>query len=158
YRLMLAREEQMDAVLIATPDHWHAILCRAAIHAGKHVYCEKPLTRTVGEARLLRLLARASKSGTQMGNQGSAFEPFRRSVEVIEAGALGQVRTICAFVPGAKFPRGIDKPSGGDGAPRGLNWDFWVGPAAPQPYHDHLYHPFEWRGWYDFGSGQLGDF
>ena len=159
YRLMFAREKWLDAVLIATPDHWHALLCRAAFHAGKHVYCEKPLARTVGEARELRQLARSSRLITQMGNQGSASEAFRRSIEVIEAGALGQINEIHAYIPGGRFPRGIDRPRGGGGhAPHGLNWDFWVGPAPALPYHDHLYHPFDWRGWYDFGSGQLGDF
>jgi hypothetical protein len=158
YRQLLKHEKWLDAVVIATPDHWHALLCRAAIRAGKHVYCEKPLARTVGEARALRVLARRSKSVTQMGNQGSASVAFRRGIEVIEAGALGQIRDIHVYVPGGHFPRGIDHPRGGGGAPHALNWDFWVGPARAQPYHEHLYHPFEWRGWYSFGSGQLGDF
>jgi len=157
YRRLLQRERRLDAVVIATPDHWHMHLCRAAIEEEKHVYCEKPLAHAVGEARLLRDLARQSKVVTQMGNQGSASDVFRRSVEIISGGAIGQVRDVHAYIPGGKFPRGIDHPQGAPGAPLGLNWDFWVGPAPAQPYQPHL-HPFEWRGWYDFGSGQLGDF
>ncbi len=158
YRQMLRNDRSIKAVVIATPDHWHMHLCRAAILAGKHVYCEKPLAHSVAEARLLGDLARNSKVVTQMGNQGSASDAFRRCVEVIEAGVLGQIPEVHAYIPGGRFPRGINRPKGGSGAPSGLNWDFWVGPAASQPYHEHLYHPFDWRGWYSFGSGQLGDF
>jgi predicted dehydrogenase len=158
YRRMLHLEKSIQAVVIATPDHWHMHLCRAAIAAGKHVYCEKPLAHTVGEARMLRDLVRGSSVVTQMGNQGSASDAFRRSVEVIEAGALGQIREVHAYIPGGRFPRGIDRPAGVAGVPRGFNWDFWIGPSPAQPYLAHLYHPFDWRGWYEFGGGQLGDF
>ncbi len=158
YRLLFQREKSVQAVVIATPDHWHMHLCRAAIRAGKHVYCEKPLAHAVGEARLLTELAHDSNVVTQMGNQGSASDTFRRSVEIIRAGALGQIREVHVYVPGGRFPRGIDLPDGGGGAPRGFDWDFWVGPAPEQPYHEHLFHPFDWRGWYEFGGGQLGDF
>ncbi len=159
YRQLLHRERSLEAVVIATPDHWHMHLCRAAIEARKHVYCEKPLAHSVAEARLLRDLARTSSVVTQMGNQGSASDAFRRCVEIIEASAIGQVRDVHAYIPGGRFPRGIDRPAGSTaGAPPGLDWDFWVGPAPAQPYLAHMFHPFDWRGWYDFGSGQLGDF
>ena len=158
YRHLFEKERSLDGVVIATPDHWHMLLCRAAMRAGKHIYCEKPLARTVGEARAVRDLAHVSHVITQMGNQGSASASFRRAVEVIEAGALGQIRDIYTYIPGGRFPRGINRPPGAGGTPRGLNWDIWLGPAPAQPYHEHIYHPFDWRGWYEFGSGQLGDF
>jgi predicted dehydrogenase len=158
YRRMLWREKSIQALVIATPDHWHLHLCHAAVQAGLHIYCEKPVAHTVGEARVLRDMVRGSRLVTQMGNQGSAFDAFRRGVEVIEAGTLGQIREVHAYIPGGKFPRGIDLPNGRAGVPRGLNWDFWVGPSPLVPYHAHLFHPFDWRGWYDFGGGQLADF
>lgn len=159
YRALLEKAPHVDGVVVATPDHWHALICAAALSAGKHVYCEKPLARTVGEARMLREMAAVTRVTTQMGNQGSASDAFRRSVEAIEAGALGQIQQVYAYIPGGKFPRGVNRPGGaGNGTPKGLNWDFWLGPAPEQPYYDHLFHPFDWRGWYAFGSGQLGDF
>ncbi|HLJ56793.1 MAG TPA: Gfo/Idh/MocA family oxidoreductase, partial [Chthonomonadaceae bacterium] len=158
YRELLRHEPDLQAVVIATPDHWHMHLCHAAMEARKHVYCEKPLAHSVAEARYLRWMARATRVVTQMGNQGSASDAFRRCVDAIGASLLGQVREVHAYVPGGRFPRGIDRPEGGSGPPRGLDWDFWCGPAPEQPYHDHIYHPFDWRGWYSFGSGQLGDF
>ncbi len=158
YRQLLYRERAVQAVVIATPDHWHMHICRAAIEARKHVYCEKPLAHAVGEARLLRDLTRESNLVTQMGNQGSASDAFRRCVDIIGANAIGQILAVHAYVPGGRFPRGIDRPVGGPGAPRGLDWAVWVGPSPAQAYHEHLFHPFEWRGWYAFGSGQLGDF
>ena len=158
YRQMLHKERSIHAVVIATPDHWHMHLCRTMMEAGKHVYCEKPLAHAVGEVRMLRQLARRTNVVTQMGNQGSASESFRRSIEVIGAKALGQIRNVHAYVPGGHFPRGIDRPRGGEGAPGALDWDFWVGPSPAQPYHDHLFHPWDWRGWYAFGGGQLADF
>ncbi len=156
YRKLLDDAANFDAVLIATPDHWHAPLCRTFIKAGKHIYCEKPLTHSVGEARELRELARQSKVVTQMGNQGSASASLRRSTEIIRGGALGQVREIYHWGIGVKANEGSAK--GEDPVPEGFNWDLWVGPSAMRPYRNGVYHPFRWRDWFDFGNGGLADF
>ena len=156
YRKLLQDAASFDAVLIGTPDHWHAPLCKAFMKAGKHVYCEKPLTHSVAEARELRELARNSKVVTQMGNQGSASASLRRCTEVIQAGALGQIRDIYAWGIGVGASEGT--PPGEDPIPQGFNWDFWIGPSAMRPYKKDIYHPFRWRGWYDFGNGGLADF
>jgi predicted dehydrogenase len=157
YRDLLTDAKSFDAVLIATPDHWHAPLCKAFIAAGKHVYCEKPLTRTLSEARQLREFARANpKIITQMGNQGSAEHSLRRSVEVIRAGALGQVREVHSWLAGPG--PGADRPEGEDPVPPGFNWDYWCGPSPYRPYKAGRYHPAAWRAWFDFGGGPLADF
>ncbi len=158
YRKLLDTEKSLDAVLIATCDHWHAPLSKAFMQAGKHVYCEKPLTHTLGEARELRTLAKTSKVVTQMGNQGSASQSLRRSVEVIQAGALGQIHEVHCWVHGGTWPAGMTRPAVADPIPAGLNWDFWMGPSPVRPYHKTLYHPYNWHGWFDFGTGQLGNF
>jgi predicted dehydrogenase len=156
YRKLLDHAASFDAVLIGTPDHWHAPLCKAFMAAGKHVYCEKPLTHSVAEARELRELARKSKVATQMGNQGSASASLRRSTEVIRAGALGQIRKIYHWGIGVEANEG--RPSGEDPVPAGFNWDLWVGPSAMRPFKRETYHPARWRGWFDFGNGGLADF
>ncbi len=158
YRKLLEKESSLDAVIIATPDHWHATICTAAIRAGKHVYCEKPLTHTVTEARHLRQLSRGSKVITQTGNQGSASSRMRRCIELIEAGTFGQIRDIHIWHPTHGWPSGIDNPGDSDPIPAGFDWDLWLGPAPQRHYKNGLYHPAQWRGWYDFGSGSLGDF
>lgn len=158
YRKLLEIETTLDAVIIATPDHWHAAICTAAIKAGKHVYCEKPLTHSVMEARRLRELSRHSKVITQTGNQGSASGNMRRCLELIAAGIFGQIREVHVWHPAHGWPSGIDRPDGSDPIPDGLDWDFWLGPAPERPYKGGMYHPVAWRGWYDFGSGSLGDF
>ena len=129
-----------DAVLIATPDHWHAPLCKAFMKLGKHVYCEKPLTHSVAEARELRELARSSKVATQMGNQGTASASLRRCAEIIKAGALGQVREIYHWGIGVHANEG--RARGEDRVPAGFNWDLWVGPSAMWPFKKRVYHPF----------------
>lgn len=158
YRILLEKEKSLDAVVIATPDHWHAPICRAAIQAGKHVYCEKPLTHTIGEARQLRELSKGSKVITQTGNQGSASPNLRRSMELIAANFFGAITEIHVWHPPHGWPSGVDRPAGSDPIPAGLNWDFWLGKAPARPYKTGIYHPAQWRGWYDFGSGSLGDF
>lgn len=158
YRKLLEREKNLDAVIIATPDHWHAPICRAAIQAGKHVFCEKPLTHAVSEARELRELVRKSGVVTQTGNQGAASGNFRRSIEIIQAGVIGGVSEIHAWHPAHGWPSGDDRPTGEDSLPDGFDWDFWLGPAPARPYKKGIYHPAQWRGWYDFGNGSLGDF
>jgi predicted dehydrogenase len=156
YRRLLDDAATFDAVLIATPDHWHAPLCKAFMKAGKHVYCEKPLTHSVAEARELREQARRSKVVTQMGNQGSASESLRRCVEIIKAGALGPIREIYHWGIGVDAREG--SAAGEDPVPANFNWDLWVGPSAMRPFKKEVYHPFTWRGWFDFGNGGLADF
>ena len=140
YRKLLDNAASYDAVLIATPDHWHAPLCKAFMKAGKHVYCEKPLTHSVAEARELRELARGSKVVTQMGNQGSASASLRRCIEIIQAGALGQIREIYQWGIGVTAREG--SAEGEDPIPAGFNWDLWVGPSAMRPFKKDVYHPF----------------
>ena len=158
YRVLLEKEKSLDAVVIATPDHWHAPICRAALRAGKHIYCEKPLTHTIAEARQLRELAKASPGITQMGNQGSASANLRRSMELIAAGFFGAITEVHAWHPVHGWPSGVARPAGSDPLPAGLDWDFWLGGAPARPYKAKIYHPADWRGWYDFGNGSLGDF
>lgn len=158
YREMLEQEKSLDAVVIATPDHWHAAISVAAMRAGKHVYCEKPLTHTVGEARQVAAVARQSKVVTQTGNQGSASSNFRRSMELIRAGVIGPVREVHLWHPRHGWPCGIETPTVADPIPEGLDWDFWLGPAPARAYSKGIYHPAQWRGWYDFGGGSLADF
>jgi len=156
YRRLLENAASFDAVLIATPDHWHAPLCKAFMKIGKHIYCEKPLTHSVAEARELRELARNAKVVTQMGNQGSASASLRRCTEIIRAGALGPVREIYHWGIGVNANEG--SAPGEDPVPSGFNWDLWVGPSAMRPFKKDVYHPFQWRGWFDFGNGGLADF
>ncbi len=158
YRILLDKEKDLDAVVISTPDHWHAPICRAAMAAGKHVFCEKPLTHTLSEARLLRDLSKSSEVVTQTGNQGSASPNLRRSMEVIAAGLIGDVTDIHVWHPVHGPPYGTDRPADADPIPTGLDWDFWVGPAPSRSYKSNIYHPGKWRAWYDFGNGTLGDF
>jgi predicted dehydrogenase len=156
YRKLLDNAASFDAVLIGTPDHWHAPLCKAFMKAGKHVYCEKPLTHSVSEARELRELARSSKVVTQMGNQGSASASLRRSAELIKAGVLGQIREMYEWGIGVTASEG--SAQGEDPVPQGFNWDLWVGPSAMRPFKKDVYHPFRWRSWFDFGNGGMADF
>ena len=162
FRKMLDQEKGIDAVVIATPDHIHAVAVMAALKAGKHVYCEKPLTRTVQEARTLTKTARETKLATQMGNQGMAFEGNRLIKEWIWDGAIGPVREVHVWSDrptheGKLFwQQGIERPKEQPPVPPTLDWDLWLGPAPSRPYHP-VYVPFSWRGWWDFGSGGLGD-
>lgn len=158
YRLLLEKEKTLDAVVIATPDHWHAPICTAAIKRGLHVFCEKPLTHTVAEARALRELSRESKVVTQTGNQGSASSNLRRSIELIQGGLFGQICNVHVWHPSHGWPSGVPRPEGEDPVPQGMNWDFWCGPSPTRPYKNGVYHPGKWRGWYDFGNGSIGDF
>jgi predicted dehydrogenase len=159
YRKLLEDAKSYDAVLIATPDHWHAPLITAFIKAGKHIYCEKPLTHSIAEARGIRELVKANPNlVTQMGNHGSAEPTMRRSVELIRAGVLGQVHEVYTWLDGGGFPHALDRPTTEDAVPVGFNWDFWCGPSPYRPFKSAIYHPFAWRGWFDFGNGQLADF
>ncbi len=162
FRKMLEKETNIDAVVIATPDHTHAVATMMAIKMGKHVYCEKPLTRTVYEARAIAKAAREEGVATQMGNQGMAFEGNRLINEWLWDGAIGPVREVHAWSDrpthnGQLFwAQGVDRPKDTPPVPSTLDWDLWLGPAPHRPYHP-AYVPFKWRGWWDFGSGGLGD-
>lgn len=159
YRELLDKESGVDAVIIATPDHWHVPICEAALKAGKHVYCEKPLAHSVAECRALQALAESHpKLATQTGNQGCSTEGFRRSFEVIQSGVLGEITEVHVWHPAHSWPNGVDRPTTSDAVPEGLDWDFWLGSAPKRPYCNEIYHPGKWRGWYDFGGGSLADF
>ena len=165
FREMLDKEDKnIDGVVVGTPDHLHAIVSMAAIKRGKHVYCEKPLTHTVREAKMLADAAREHNVATQMGNQGQASEETRLQCETIWDGAIGQVREVHVWtdrplngIDKWYWPQGVDKPKGDDAVPESLNWDLWIGPAPMRPYVRNVYNPFVWRGWWDFGTGALGD-
>ncbi len=159
YRELLDRESGVDAVIIGTPDHWHVPICKAALKAGKHVYCEKPLAHSVAECRELELLASSHpRLATQTGNQGCSTEGFRRSFEVIQSGLLGEITEVHVWHPAHSWPNGVDRPLDSDPIPDGLDWDFWLGSAPKRPYKSEIYHPGKWRGWYDFGGGSIADF
>lgn len=164
YRKLLETEKSLDAVVVSIPDHSHAPASMMAIKLGRHVYCEKPLTRTVKEARALTLEAREAKVATQMGNQGMAFEGNRFINEWLADGAIGSVREVHVWSDRPThrgrlpfwWPQGIERPTDTPPVPATLDWDLWLGPAPLRPYHP-AYVPFKWRGWWDFGSGGLGD-
>lgn len=163
YRIMLDKQPDIDAVIIAVPDHNHAVITMEAMRRGKHVYTEKPLTHTVYEARALARAARYYKVATQMGNHGQASEETRRIQEVIWDGAIGPVHEVHVWTDRPNhgliemyWPQGIDRPQDTPPVPANLNWDLFIGPAPMRPYNP-AYHPFVWRGWWDFGTGALGD-
>jgi predicted dehydrogenase len=157
YRELLATED-VDAVVVATPDHSHAAITMAALKRGKHVYCEKPLTYSVSEARQITEAARRAKVATQLGNQGQASEEARLVQEFILDGAIGPVHEVHVTVPTPFWagPAWAGRPPETPPVPDGLDWDLWLGPAPQRPYHP-AYHPWRWRDWFDFGTGPLGD-
>ncbi|MEO5912713.1 MAG: Gfo/Idh/MocA family oxidoreductase [Luteolibacter sp.] len=158
FRKMLAEmDKSIDAVTISTPDHLHGIAALTAMKMGKHVYCQKPLTQTVFEARELRRVAREMKLATQMGNQGSAGDGLRRAVEVIQSGVIGNPKELHVWSNRPIWPQGMDRPAGESPVPGSLDWNLWLGPAQQRPFLQDTYHPFKWRGWKDFGTGALGD-
>ncbi len=156
FRELLDKEKNLDAVVIATPDHVHAVAAVYAMERGLHVYCEKPLTHSVEEARVLRETAAKYNVVTQMGNQYTAHEGLRRAVELVRAGVIGEVREVHVWTNRPVWPQGMDRPGEILPIPSTLRWDLWLGPAAYRPYGDG-YLPFDWRGWWDFGTGALGD-
>ncbi len=159
FREMLKKEEKnIDAVIIATPDHTHAIATMMAMKMGKHVYTQKPLTRTVYEARQLTLAARKYKVATQMGNQGHSGEGVRLVKEWIADGAIGPIREVHCWSdrPFSYWPQGVGRPEKTESIPSTLDWDLWLGGAPARPYNS-VYVPFNWRGRWDFGCGALGD-
>jgi predicted dehydrogenase len=157
YRKMLEElGDKIDAVTVSTPDHSHAVASAMAMRMGKHTFCQKPLTWSIEEARILRTLAAEKKLCTQMGNQGTADDGFRAGVELLKSGALGRVKEIHAWTNRPIWPQGIKRPADTPGIPNHLHWYEFLGPAHDRPYNG-CYHPFNWRGWLDFGTGALGD-
>jgi predicted dehydrogenase len=177
----MIEKEKLDGVVVATPDHLHAYVSIWAMKHGLNVYCQKPLTQTVREARVMAQVAAETKVITQMGTQTSAEPRNLRQIELIQSGALGEVTEVHLSTDRPVWPQGYDRPSGED-APRNLDWDLWIGPAHTRPYQGiwpkghpvyspeswkrfiyqkdpelPIYHPFTWRGWTEFGSGAVGD-
>jgi hypothetical protein len=170
FRQMLDREKTIDAVTIVTPDHGHATQALWAMERGKHVYVEKPLTRTAWEARLLTSAAAKYKVATQMGNQGYSHEATRVAAEIIWSGEIGEVTEVHSFRGRASWPQGMQALPAPEPVPETLDWDLWLGPAAMRPYTSGddayraeypqqfgFYLPFNWRGFYDFGTSLIGD-
>ena len=180
FRKMLEEQKDIDAVVVATPDHFHTVAASAAMQMGKHVYVQKPLTHSVKEARELKRLAQETGVVTQMGNQGHSSDDARRINEWVQAGAIGPVRDVHVWTNRPIWPQGIPRPnsaapsgniewnrnvvkdlllrsmSGKFKVPKDLAWDLFLGPAPYREYHP-IYHPFNWRGWADWGVGALGD-
>ncbi|MHC4647028.1 MAG: Gfo/Idh/MocA family protein [Planctomycetota bacterium] len=158
FRKMLEKEKGIEAVVVTTPDHTHAVAAMMAIKMGKHVYCEKPLTHSIYEARKLTEAARQAKVVTQMGIHHHARRALRLGVEVLRSGLIGQVQEVHLWTirPEVLWAQGVDRPKETPPAPGTLDWDLWLGPAPWRPYHP-AYVPFKWRGWWDFGTGAFGN-
>ena len=156
FRVMLEKQKDIDAVTVSTPDHVHAVASMAAMQLGKHVYCQKPLTHSISEARALTIAAEEKKLITQMGNQAHAGEPIRRAVEVVRSGIIGKVTEAHVWTNRPIWPQGMNKRPPKQQVPAGLDWDLWLGPAPKRAFNS-AYVPFKWRGWWDFGTGALGD-
>lgn len=158
FRVLLEKEKAVDAVLCGTPDHVHAAVTVASMRAGKHVYCEKPLTHNIWEAREVARITKETGVATQMGNIGHSEEGMRQTCEWIWAGAIGTVREVHAWVGATRWNKTLTGRPEGDGAvPAGLNWDLWQGPREPRPFHS-TYFPVQWRDFWAFGGGAIGDF
>ena len=154
-----AMGKEIDAVTVSIADHNHAVVAMMGIKNGKAVYCQKPLTHYVGEARQLREAANQHKVATQMGNQGTAENGLREAVEVVQAGGIGNVTEVHVWTNRPIWPQApqiTDRPMDAEPVPSNLHWDEWLGPAPFRPYN-HVYQPFNWRGWWDYGTGALGD-
>jgi len=163
FRTMLDQQKDIDAVIVATADHTHAVISMEAMKRGKHVFTQKPLTHTVYEAKALAKAAKEYKVATQMGNQGQATDGPRRLREMIWDGVIGPVREVHVWTDRPNnglfriyWPQGVQRPSDTPAVPEYLDWDLFVGPSPMRPYNP-AYHPFKWRGWWDFGTGALGD-
>jgi predicted dehydrogenase len=157
FRKMLEEmDKSIDAVTVSTPDHTHAPASVMAMRMGKHCFCQKPLTHSIEEARVMGDIAREKNLITQMGNQGTAEAGTRRGAAVLKSGALGKIKEVHVWTNRPIWPQGLAAPEQGTEPPSHIHWDLFLGPAAERPYAD-LYHPFKWRGWWDFGTGALGD-
>lgn len=156
FRVMLDEMgKEFDAVTVSTPDHTHIVAAAMAMNLGKHCFCQKPLTKSIAEARLLGDLARSRKLATQMGNQGTANAPLRKAAAFIKGGGVGTVREVHVWTNRPVWAQGGNRPAEAPVPPH-LDWDNWLGPAPVRPYANG-YHPFAWRGYWDFGTGALGD-
>ncbi|UUO09129.1 Gfo/Idh/MocA family oxidoreductase [Blastopirellula sp. J2-11] len=159
YRKMLDKSDDIDGVIVSTPDFMHAPISLSAMALGKHIFCQKPLTHTVKEARQMQLAAQKHKLVTQMCNQIQSHSAYRTAVALVHAGKIGKVLEVHSWQGGQpSWPRNIDRPAGSDPVPTTVAWDLWQGVAPHRPYKTGIYHPFNWRGWQDYGTGQLGDF
>ena len=156
FRQMLEKQKDIDAVMVATPDHTHAVIAMAAMQLGKHVYVEKPLAHNIYEVRMMTEAARKNKVVTQMGNHGASGDGVRKIIEWIEAGVIGDVTRVLCWTNRPIWPQGIQTPKGKHEIPDGLDWDLWQGPAKERDYNP-AYLPFKWRGWWEYGTGALGD-
>ena len=156
YRELLAKEKDLDAVYVATPDHWHATISIAAMRAHKHVLCQKPMAHSVGEARRMAQVAREMKVATSLPVNNPSSEATHLLSSWISDGAIGPVREIHNWSGRPYWPQGVARPSASEAVPENLDWDLWLGPAPERPYNK-AYLPFVWRGWYDFGCGSFGD-
>jgi predicted dehydrogenase len=156
WRKMYDAHKDINVVYVATPDHTHFPASYTAVMRGWGVYCEKPLTHGIWEARTLADAVREKKVPTQMGNQGHSGGGIRRIVEWIRAGAIGDVVETHTWTGRPSWPQGMGRPADTPPVPEGLDWDAWIGVAPMRPYNP-AYHPFKWRGYYDFGCGAIGD-
>ena len=156
FREMLDREKDLDAVTVSTPDHTHAIIASNAMKKGLHVYVQKPLTHNIQEARILTKLAKENKVVTQMGNQGGSCSGVSKIQEWIDKKLIGKVSKINVWTDRPVWPQGFQMKRSSQKKPNNLNWDLWLGPANYTDYTTEL-HPFNWRGWWDYGTGALGD-
>ena len=158
YREMFDKEKDLDAVIVATPDHTHAVVAMEAMRRGIHVYVQKPIAHAVWEARLMTETARTHKVVTQMGNQGHSGEGLRLVSEWVAAGVLGKVKEVHAWTNRPVWPQGVEveRPTDPPPVPDTMDWNEWIGPAPMRPFHP-TYHPARWRAWWDFGTGSLGD-
>jgi predicted dehydrogenase len=157
FRVLLEKEKSVDAILCATPDHLHAYVSIAAMRLGKHVYCEKPLTHNVWEARQVARVAAEMGIATQMGNQGHSSESIRQTVELIQGGAIGSVREVHSWTSATRWNKTLTGRPEDEVTPNGVNWDLWLGPRAPRGYSAAL-NPVRWRDFWDFGTAPIGDF
>jgi hypothetical protein len=158
FRDLLAKEKDLDAVVVSTPDHWHAVIAIAAMRAGKHVYSQKPMAHTVWEARQMAKVAKETGRATQVSIFNSQTLESKRVIDILQGGAIGPVHRVDIWTTRASafWKQGLATPTVVDPIPAGLNWDMWLGPAPFRPYN-HEYLPFVWRAWYDYGCGAIGD-
>ncbi len=159
WRVLLDEAKTFDAAIVSTPDFMHAPIALPVMELGKPVYCQKPLTHTVFEARQMQLAAKRYKVVTQMGNQIHSHSVYRTAVEWIQQGKIGQAKEVHSWQGGSpKWRVASDRPVGADPIPSNVRWDLWQGVAGERPFKVGMYHPFNWRAWREFGTGQLGDF
>jgi predicted dehydrogenase len=156
FRELLEKEKDLDAVYVATPDHWHAPISLAAMRKHKHVLCQKPMTHSIGDARRMAQMAREMKVATSLPVNNPSSEATVLLSEWIADGAIGHVREVHNWSSRPFWPQGMERPKEVQPVPEGLDWDLWLGPAEERPFN-HAYLPFVWRGWYDFGCGSFGD-